>query len=735
VSVHDALPAVGGDSLPATGFLRRLAGDPLRAAAVACAVVLTGTYLSILYAVVNTVGGVGLLALLVAGAFALAAVVARLLDPDEALFVAAVLLVVGLAVYLLVVPAAYLAVLTPAKVLGDLAALLTGFSVFGMTKAGVWALSVAPAPVFLAWYFALRRDDARAALVGALALGFFVLTGDADVVVTTLGVLAAAGMLGFGTLAAHGGGSGQVDALAVAFAAMLVATATVSAVPGGDQSPIAPASTTSIEAELVHADERLGVPGSIRLSPEVRFTVRADRADYWRVSVYDRYTGDGWARTGQTREYDGSLGSPPAPTRRNRQVYEAKITLSVLPAAAEPVRVSGVQARVSDLGGLDPVGSVPEGEDYGVVSRTPVTTPARLATAGTDYPREVRERYLQMPERTSPRVGDLAANVTGGADTPYEQAIAVERWLEANKEYSLDVRQPDGPVVETFLFERDRGYCVYYASAMTVMLRTQGVPARFVVGYTPGQRVAEDKWVVRGLDSHAWVEVYFPDVGWVRFDPTPSGPRENTEQERVDAAREAGVENVDADGSENGTWTPTTTTRDPAGSGTNGSANGTADTGFGREAILTDTPGDANVTVDDIGDGGAPVGVPPPERLALWGVLAAGLLAAVRRTGVADRVYREAWLRTDPRGSHADQVEGAFDRVEYVLSRRYRERRPHETVREYLDSLDPGDDARRVARLRERTRYAGEATPGMAAEARALAREVAGSRGPRLRRG
>ncbi len=64
----------------------------------------------------------------------------------------------------------------------------------------------------------------------------------------------------------------------------------------------------------------------------------------------------------------------------------------------------------------------------------------------------------------------------------------------------------------------DEGYCVYFATTMVTMLRTQGIPARMTVGYTSGQRIDENQWVVRGLNSHAWVEVYFPDQGWVQFD-------------------------------------------------------------------------------------------------------------------------------------------------------------------------------------------------------------------------
>ena len=706
---------------------------PLRGAVLVCTVVLTGSYLSVLYRVVDTVGGVTTLALLVAGALALSVVVSSLVTPRQGVGIAATLLVLGLATYLLFVPPAYFAVLTPGRFVGDTVALVTGFSVLGMTRAGVWALSVAPAPVFLTWYFALRREDARAATVGGLALGFFVLTGDAGTTATLLGVLAAAGLLGFGTLARHGGSHRQLDAIAVAFALMILASATVSAVPGTNRSPVLPAQTTSIQTELISADEQVSIGGSIRLSPEVRFTVHADQPDYWRVGVYDRYTGTDWVRTGGAHEFRGSLSAPPAPTRRNVQTVTAEVPLNVIPAAAKATRVSGVRAKATELGGVQPVGTIHAGKDFSVESQTPVVTAARLRTAGTDYPAAIRTRYLQLPESTPARVGEFTSNLTSDAATPYQKAVTIRDWLETNKQYSLSVRKPRGNIADAFIFQMERGYCVYFATTMVAMLRTQGIPARFVVGYTPGQRVSQDEWVVRGLDSHAWVEVYFPDVGWVRFDPTPAAPRQSAENQRVTAARTAGMDNVDVDGSQNGTWTPTTTA--PEGVGVNNSSGGAAfgqagGTGFGRNAFFrTTAPGNVS-GADPAGGTGAggdqPVHLPPPSVVGLWSVLLVGLAAVLRRTGLAERGYRTVWLRVEPRGSSAEQVAGAFARVEYLLARAHRERRADETVREYLQAVRADERARRVAAIRERARYAGEVTPEMAAEARSLVADLLG---------
>src|SRR5699024_128288 len=141
-----------------------------------------------------------------------------------------------------------------------------------------------------------------------------------------------------------------------------------------------------------------------------------------------------------------------------------------------------------------------------------------------------------------------------------------------SKNYSLDVDRPDGSIADSYLFEMNAGYCTYYATTMATMLRTQDIPARFVTGYTPGQRVARDEWVVRGLDSHAWVEVHFPETGWVRFDPTPAESRSAVEESNLENARAGNESNVDTNRSEDGEWSPTPEATPAGGSDDTGSS-------------------------------------------------------------------------------------------------------------------------------------------------------------------
>ena len=125
------------------------------------------------------------------------------------------------------------------------------------------------------------------------------------------------------------------------------------------------------------------------------------------------------------------------------------------------------------------------------------------------------------------RVTDLAAQLTAPAPTTYDKVLALEAWMAANTTYRLDIpRLPAGDdAVERYLFVDKKGFCEQIASALVVMLRSQGIPARVAVGFAPGERNPfTGLWEVRASDAHAWAEVWFPNVGWQPFDPTASVP-------------------------------------------------------------------------------------------------------------------------------------------------------------------------------------------------------------------
>ncbi len=162
-------------------------------------------------------------------------------------------------------------------------------------------------------------------------------------------------------------------------------------------------------------------------------------------------------------------------------------------------------------------------EPYIITSSIPVVDPEKLQAAGTDYPIHILHRYTQLPPGLPGRIGGLAREITVNAETPYEKAVLVERNLQ-RLEYNLAMDPPpfDADGVDHFLFDQMKGYSEYFASAMVVLLRTEGVPARMAVGYSTGEETeVPGIYAVRDSNSHGWVEVYFPGYSWVPFEPTP----------------------------------------------------------------------------------------------------------------------------------------------------------------------------------------------------------------------
>jgi hypothetical protein len=178
---------------------------------------------------------------------------------------------------------------------------------------------------------------------------------------------------------------------------------------------------------------------------------------------------------------------------------------------------------------------------YEIVSSVPVASELHLRAAGQRYPDWVRRRFLSLPANVPGRVKALAAQLTASQSTPYDRARAIEQYLRTYP-YTLDVTRPpvNRDVVDYFLFDLKKGYCDYYASAMVVLARASGVPARLAVGYASGTYDLNSKrYLVTEADAHSWAEVYFPGIGWVPFEPTAARP----ELERPQVALQQPPEN------------------------------------------------------------------------------------------------------------------------------------------------------------------------------------------------
>lgn len=287
-------------------------------------------------------------------------------------------------------------------------------------------------------------------------------------------------------------------------------------------------------------------------SSEPLFTARVsdDGSYYWRGAVYDSFDGRTWQQldgvakgvaAGREVLADTSERMADVGSRRQLSVSVTSIALGgdviVLPESPLAVdQATELSAHRGDGGFITlRLGEgLREGTQYGAISLVPevsgnaAITAARLAAAGTDYEPWL-DRYLEIRpgavgRRAYAEANGIVSRLPVRQRNPYHIAEAIQNWFwrDGGFEYDTDLRGicVGENLVDCFL-ETKVGYCERYATAMTMMLRTQGIPSRYVVGYLPGQRQDDGSWQVDRSASHAWVEVYFPDYGWQRFDPTP----------------------------------------------------------------------------------------------------------------------------------------------------------------------------------------------------------------------
>ena len=282
-----------------------------------------------------------------------------------------------------------------------------------------------------------------------------------------------------------------------------------------------------------------GIPQSsdILFTAEVNASAQFLVRPYWRDRVYDRYENGIWTSDYEKREVWSDVDPDQFTDFRGRTLVEFQVmadeNLELLHAVSQPIALDRAaefsfaqnEDGYQDLAALFAQSPVLPGETYVVQASVAVPTSDQLRAAGTAYPTWVSERYLQLPTDFSPQIAELAQILSQGQETPYDIAVVITIYLRREIEY-VD-QMPIAPVnrdpIEWMLFDQKQGFCNYYATAEVLMLRSLGIPARLAVGYAQGEpETAEGRlaYVVRLRDAHAWPEVFFPDIGWVEFEPT-----------------------------------------------------------------------------------------------------------------------------------------------------------------------------------------------------------------------
>ncbi len=272
---------------------------------------------------------------------------------------------------------------------------------------------------------------------------------------------------------------------------------------------------------------------------------------YLQAATYDDFDGRTWKQSDRVTTSPVAAGQPVLAGSAD-QVLPGKafqrVTVTVTPiAATDPTVLSPqtpysvslpTQVETASAGGplfdVRLAGGLPANGSYQVTAlvrsdTVDEVTANELAAAGTVYPEWAKRYILIEPGSIGPIVTSdanrLVARLPASQRDPYHIAKAIQDWLYSggNFIYDTDVRgacAPGVPVPDCLLTSR-RGYCEYFATTMVMMLRTQQIPARYVLGYLPGRATDAGVFQVESAAAHAWVEVYFPNYGWVRFDPTP----------------------------------------------------------------------------------------------------------------------------------------------------------------------------------------------------------------------
>lgn len=314
----------------------------------------------------------------------------------------------------------------------------------------------------------------------------------------------------------------------------------------------------SADSNSSHGDDR----GRIGLSSDVLdLTARGPLSDapalstpvsapkYWQGAIYADFDGMVWSATHHASEVwqpsgtlDGRPAEVPPPAAIDSSasglamvgvtrtddvtVLGAGVTAGMVYSPGGLLVYAGPGRVVSDGDGAPHLFSADAGpiRGYLVSSVAPRVSVAELRAANGFGP--VDPKWTAVPAAVAPRVRELAAQLTAGSVNRFDKVAAVENYLRANETYDLNSPEParGDDAVDDFVFVSHRGFCEQFATAAVVMLRSVGIPARLVSGYAVGETTSDPgRRIFLGTDAHAWVQVYYPGVGWVDSDPTASG--------------------------------------------------------------------------------------------------------------------------------------------------------------------------------------------------------------------
>jgi len=319
-------------------------------------------------------------------------------------------------------------------------------------------------------------------------------------------------------------------------------------------------------------DSYLG--GSLADNNSIVMVTRSNKLVYWRGESKDFYTGHGWINSDyvnnpnniKTISIDGSeeydypyhlvsstsgLEKEPIeaglyfPNEQYDFYFQAGDFKELLVNQGDDLNNVSINTATNNIYSSELL------KYYTFKSSIPLINEDLLRSTSYSYSEEISELYLQIPDTTPRRVSKLAKEITSEYDNPYDQVLAINNYLRESYSYNtVNIPYPteDEDFVDQFLFETETGYCDHFSTSMVVLTRSVGIPSRWVKGFNSGEISYEGgaiQGVVRNNNAHSWVEVYFAEVGWVPFDPTPAFRYPVYYDEQVDDEEDKFVDQTD----------------------------------------------------------------------------------------------------------------------------------------------------------------------------------------------
>jgi transglutaminase-like putative cysteine protease len=261
-------------------------------------------------------------------------------------------------------------------------------------------------------------------------------------------------------------------------------------------------------------------------------SVRTNAPDYLRLTALEHFDGQtftlGSLSAGANAKVSRGLPAvAPGPTQRVQETVDVRRTLHqrYLPVPYQPTKVdaAGDWRLASRNFTIFSAQTDTSGAHYTVTSQVADPTPdsLRAESAGGTVPSDVAPS-TELPADLPVKVNQLSSHLTSGLVTEYDKAAAIQAYLRSPLfHYDLNGAPTGANALSKFLFVSHRGYCEQFAGAMVVLARVAGIPARVAVGFTPGTLQRDGSWLITTHDAHSWPELWFPQAGWVRFEPTP----------------------------------------------------------------------------------------------------------------------------------------------------------------------------------------------------------------------